>query len=545
MPRTTHSEAVLKPHADQPHPHEPHTDRPPATHANGLPGRDHAPGRAAAAGGHGRGRGAAGRGRVRAERGLESVVAAGIPLPLPRDGEESLADCLVRLLAAAIEGGRLAPGTRLPSSRALATAADVSRNVVLAAYAVLAERGLATGRHGSGSYVRADGRPRRARPVPGTAPWLERLTPPPEGPGGPEPVLDLRLRARPAAVLPTVVWRRAWQAAAQRRLPSGYGDPAGDRRLRAALTDYLVAGRGVAAAPADVVVTSGAAEALGLLLRAVIRPGDRVAVEDPGYPPFARMARERGAVVLPVPVDGDGIRVEVVRGLDPPPRMLLLTPAHQFPTTAPLSAGRRRGLLSWAREQGVLLVEDDYGGEFTAAGPPALAASDDHGVVAYVGSFSRLLAPSLRTGHLVAPRPLAAAVARLRGDTDSYPSLPVQQAVAELLTTGELTRQLRRARALVAEQRAALREAAPLLPVRGLDGGLHVLLATADARAEAEWAEALLRDGILVDRLSAYGHGPPAATGLLLDYAGVPPATLTRVAARIAAPAPPGARCES
>ncbi|OMI32973.1 GntR family transcriptional regulator, partial [Streptomyces sparsogenes] len=127
---------MLKPHADQPHTdpphaHEPHIDPPPATHANGLPGREHAPGRAAPAGGHGRGRGAAERGRVRAERGLESVAAAGIPLPLPRDGEESLADCLVRLLAAAIEGGRLAPGTRLPSSRALATAAGVSRNVVL------------------------------------------------------------------------------------------------------------------------------------------------------------------------------------------------------------------------------------------------------------------------------------------------------------------------------------------------------------------------------------------------------------------------------
>ncbi|MDX3229006.1 PLP-dependent aminotransferase family protein [Streptomyces sp. ME19-01-6] len=473
------------------------------------------------------------RGRVRVERGLESVVAAGIPLPLPRGGAESLADTLVGLLAAAIDSGRLAPGTRLPSSRALAAAADVSRNVVLAAYAVLAERGLATGRHGSGSYVRADGRPRRARPVPDTAPWLERLTPVREDSGRPGPVLDLRLRARPAAALPTAVWRRAWQAAAQRRLPSGYGDPAGDRRLRAALADYLVAGRGVAAAPADVVVTGGAAEALGLLLRAVIRTGDRVAVEEPGYPPFTRMARERGAVVVPVPVDGDGIRVELVRRLDPPPRMLLLTPAHQFPTTAPLSGDRRRQLLSWAREQGVLLVEDDYGGEFTAAGPPALAASDDQGVVAYVGTLSRLLAPSLRTGYLVAPRPLAAAVARLRGETDSYLSLPVQQAVAELLSTGELTRQLRRARKLVAEQRTALSAAAhPPLP-RGLGGGLHVLLDTADAQAEAECAEALLRDGILVDRLSTYWYGPPAATGLLLDYAGVAPATLTRLVARL------------
>ncbi|MGW1616876.1 MocR-like pyridoxine biosynthesis transcription factor PdxR [Streptomyces sp. NPDC002285] len=464
---------------------------------------------------------------------MESLVTAGIALPLRRDGDENLTEAMITLLADAINSGRLAPGTRLPSSRVLAEAVGVSRNVVLATYTVLNERGLTVGRHGSGSYVSAKAPVRRARPVPHNAPWMDRLTPQPERHTHPEQVLDMRLRTRPAAALPAAVWRRAWQAAAQRRLPAGYGDPAGDRRLRAALTDYLVAGRAVTAAPADVVVTSGAAEALGLVMRAALRPGDRVAVENPGYPAVTRMTRDRGADVVPVAVDADGIRVDLVQRLDPAPRILLLTPAHQFPTTAPLSMQRREQLLVWAQDNGVLLIEDDYGGEFATAPVPTLAAMDSHGVVAYVSTLSRLLAPSLRIGCLVAPRPLAAAVTELRGQIDSYLSLPVQQAVAELLVTGEITRQLRRARRLVAAQRAALSEIARPHLLHGLNGGLHVLIGTKDVPAEMRCAGLLLRDGILVDRLSTYYQGTPVAGGLLLDYAGMEATALARVAAHL------------
>ncbi|GAA3732936.1 PLP-dependent aminotransferase family protein [Streptomyces tremellae] len=474
--------------------------------------------------------GQARRGRARVEQGLEPLAAAGVPLPVPARPGETLSDTLVGLLATAIGNGRLAPGVRLPSTRALAAAAGVSRNSVLAAYAVLTERGLVDGRHGSGSYVRADERRAHARPVPAGAPWLERLAPVPRGTGGGEPALDLRLRTRPAAVLPAAPWRRAWQTAAHRRLAAGYGDPAGERRLRAALTDYLMSCRGVAASPADTVVTGGAAEALGLLLGAVVRAGDRVAAEEPGYPPFLRMARDRGAAVLPVPVDGEGLRVDLVRRLRPAPNVLLLTPAHQFPTAVPLSAARRRELLAWARQKGVLLIEDDYGGEFDTTGLPPLAALDRHGCVAYVGTLSRLLAPSLRVGCLVAPRPLATAVAGLRGATDSYLNLPVQQAVAELLATGEATRQLRRARRAVAARRAALRAAARPGLLRGLDSGLHVLLPTPDAATEAAYADDLRGQGLIADRLGAYWHGRPTSHGLLLDHAGVSPAELARVA---------------
>ncbi|EWM10669.1 PLP-dependent aminotransferase family protein [Kutzneria sp. 744] len=445
------------------------------------------------------------RGQVRAEQGLISIAAAGIALPLPRTGKRT--DALVELLARAITEGRLGPGARLPSSRALAEAAGVSRNVVLGVYSVLAERGLVGGRHGSGSYVRGEQRAGRARPVPEAAPWL--TTP---RPSTTDVVagLDLRLRARPAAMLPAAAWRRAWQAAAKRRLPSGYGDPAGDRRLRAALTDFLATSRDLPAATTDVVVTGGAAEALGLLLRAVVRPGDRVAVEEPGYPAFNRMVRDRDATVVPIPVDSDGISVSALEAVNP--RLVLVTPACQFPTTATLTPDRRQHLLSWARDRGALVVEDDYAGEFTDHRP--LATLDEHGVVAYVGTLSRLLAPSLRIGYLVAARPLAAEVARLRGETDSYLSLPIQFALADLLTTGELTRHLRRARRLVAEQRAVLPNAS----------GLHVLLRMPEATADT-----LLGQGILVDRLSAFYDGPPTAEGLLLDFAGLAPNTLRRI----------------
>ncbi|MEV6607152.1 aminotransferase class I/II-fold pyridoxal phosphate-dependent enzyme [Kutzneria sp. NPDC051319] len=151
-------------------------------------------------------------------------------------------------------------------------------------------------------------------------------------------------------MLPAAARRRACQAAAKRRLPSGYGDSAGDRRLRAALTDFLAVSRGLPAATIDVVVTGVAAEALGLLLRTVVRPGDRVAVEEPGYPAFNRMVRDRDATVVPIPVDNDGISVSALEAVNP--RLVLVTAACQFPTTATLTPGRRQYLLSWARQPG-------------------------------------------------------------------------------------------------------------------------------------------------------------------------------------------------
>jgi GntR family transcriptional regulator/MocR family aminotransferase len=474
--------------------------------------------------------GAAERGRVRVESGLQALLASGLVVPLTAEDGYGLAEQLVGQLSFAITTHRLAAGTRLPSSRALADIAGVSRNVVLAAYAALTELGLVEGRHGSGSYVRSGVvQSRRARPVPQR---LANLKHEAVHASAATTGLDVRLRARPAAVLPDAVWRRAWKGAAMRRIQPGYGDPFGDRRLRAALTDYLAAQRGIVAAPGDVVVTSGAADALALLVRVIVSPGETIALEEPGYPSLWSIAGDRDARVALVPVDEQGIDVGYLERLDPTPRLVHVTPAHQFPTTVEMSAPRRTQLLTWARRHDVLVVEDDYSGEFAAstAAQPTLAALDQDGVVAYVGTLSRLLAPSLRTGYLVAPRPLAVEVARHRRDIDSYLSLPVQLAVAELLTSGEMTRQLRRAHRAVANQRAILKTAlSPAIPVLGTHNGLHVLIPLRSPEHEAQVTTRLRADRVIVDQLTTYCSQQPGSPGLLIDYAGLDDQALTTV----------------
>jgi GntR family transcriptional regulator/MocR family aminotransferase len=479
------------------------------------------------------------RGRQRAAHGLEALEVAGLDLAVDPGRDLALHLQLSELLARAIKAGAVPVGARLPSSRALSQRVGVSRNVVLAAYARLTEFGLVDGRHGSGSYVSAGRATSTARPVPA---WLANADTPRPTASRTATALDLRLRARPAVDLPAAVWRRAWQGAALRRIPAGYGDPSGDRRLRVAVVAFANTARGLVAAPSDVVITNGAGEALRLLLHTVLHAGRRIAVEDPGYPAVRRIAHDLGAEVVDVPVDADGMRIDVLQRLDPPPQVVHLTPAHQFPTTVRLAPSRRAQLLAWARDHQVLVIDNDYGGEFDQPPhPPPLTATDPDGVVVHVGTLSRLHAPSLRIGYLVAPAPLAERIAAVRHDRDSYVSLPVQLAVADLLTSGELARQLRRARRVVTEQRRVLEHVPGL---HGLRSGLHVALPLPDATAERSAAEFLAQRGIIVDRLSAF-CASEARHGLLLDYAGVPPQTLARVADLLRGHTAPGCRGHS
>ncbi len=463
------------------------------------------------------------RGQGRAEDGLQALLTAGITFPVDPAKGEGLANQLAHRLRMAITAGRLQPGTRLPSTRALTQIAGVSRNVVLASYGALTEEGLITGKHGSGSFV-AD-RPKDAqlsRPVPNPEPeWLRRL----ESSSAPRqvkiPVVDARLRQRPAAALPAKTWRHAWQSAAMRRIHGYHGDPAGEELLRDGLSRFAGQSRGLQATKGDVVVTSGAVEALTVLFQVVVMPGEWVALEDPGYPSVHHVARAHGAKVASVPVDSGGLSVDALEQLKPTPRLVHLTPSHQFPTGVAMGTERRRQLLAWAVRNDALIVDNDYGGEYSSGSVP-LAADDAAGVVVYVGTLSRLLAPSLRVGYLIAPRPLAAHIADHRHATDSYTSFPVQMAVSELLATGELRRHLRRARRLVSEQRRTIGAAlADSFTVSGLSSGLHIHISLPDLACEETSVERLIAKGVLVDRLSFYFSGEPTAAGLLVDYAGL------------------------
>jgi GntR family transcriptional regulator/MocR family aminotransferase len=464
----------------------------------------------------------------RAGSPLNALRAAGVAL----DGAG-----LEERLRAAIVGGRLAHGAKLPSARVLASALGLSRNAIAACYARLADEHLIRTRHGSGTYVaqpaeaRARGRPH----VRGDVEWL-RGGPP----GAPAPVaagdIDLRLRAGTIAPIATDAWRRAWRHATA-TVAQTYGDPQGPREVRAAIAEHVRETRGVACVAADVVVTSGASDALALLLRATMSSADVLAAENPGYRGVTRLAAVQGIGLLALPVDAHGARVDVLASADPQPLVVHVTPSHQFPTGVELSAGRRSELLAWADRRGALVIENDYGGEFRFDGEvaPPLSAVDTSGSVCLVGTFSRLLTPSLRVGYAVATPALVERVAALKRMLDEHASLPAQHAVAQLIRSGELGRHLRRVRRLATYKRALVRDALGDIEgvtLHGIAGGLHVLV---EGPAQpAEIAARLRSRGVHLDVLADHCWAPVADDGLLLDYGRVPPSALERGLAMIA-----------
>lgn len=466
------------------------------------------------------------------------------PIRLERDSSVPLQRQLTEQLRRAILDGRLGAGMRLPSTRSLAATVGVSRNVALAAYDELFAEGYVEGRHGSGTYVAGDlpALPRPSLPVPQGRPrWLRELPPPPE----PEPTvpgaIEFRLGRPFTTQLPADVWRRVWHDVSGQLPPSDYGAPAGDPELRAAIAGYLRRARGVACGADDVVITGGALQAVDLVTRATVEPGDLVAMEEPGYPLTRQVLQARGACLVPVPVDDDGLRVEELPAGRGAPYFVYVTPSHQYPLGARMPVARRVALLEWARANDGLVVEDDYDSEFRFDAPPlpALAGLDETGRVAYIGTFSKVLSPALRVGYLVAPPPLLERVVRLKRLSDFHTPWPVQRALAAFIIQGHLERHIRRMRRNYGEKRAAL--AAALAPVadvaqlRGLEAGLHAFLeldAGIDPERVAERAR--VEHKVVVSTLDSYFIGRPTRRGLLLGYGGLALHEIERGAAALA-----------
>lgn len=450
---------------------------------------------------------------------------------LDRTSGETLHDQLVRQTRRAILTRQLPAGSRLPATRALAADLGVSRNVIVAAFDALISEGYLEGRVGSGTYVTGDlpPAPGRALAAPaGTPRWLRRDQPiaaamPPPARGA----IDFRLGTPTLAPLPLAVWRGAWRDVLGTLPPTGYGPVAGDPDLRAAIAGYLGRARGIACGPEDVIVTAGAAQALDLIARATLAPGDAVGMEEPGYPEARDLFRARRARIVPVPVDDDGLRVECLPTGPAAPLLVYVTPSHQYPLGARLPIARRMALLAWAAASDSLIIEDDYDSEFRFDAPPlpALAGLDDAGHVAYIGTFSKVLTPSLRAGYLVAPRPLRERIARETPTTALLTPWPVQRALARFLGGGDLERHIRRMRRHYAAKRAALQETlapiAPLARLQGLEAGLHACLELRpDLDPDAIIARAAAR-GVVVYPLAAYYVGVPDRRGILLGYGGL------------------------
>ncbi|NMH82524.1 PLP-dependent aminotransferase family protein [Pseudonocardia xinjiangensis] len=428
---------------------------------------------------------------------------------------------LVDALRAAITDGRLAVGVRLPASRVLAVDLEVSRGVVVAAYQRLYDEGL----------LRTDGP--RGTAVASAPP---AVAVPPVRNARPAPGVDLSPGVPDLSAFPRAAWLRAERAVLGSAAAAdlGYGDPRGNPVLRRELAGWLGRTRGVRADAEDIIVVAGVAQALGLL--AQVLAGERAGIEDPGSRGTREQLAHWGVEPVPVPVDADGLDVTALARSGV--RVVLVTPAHHFPTGVVLAPGRRRELLDWAAAGG-LVIEDDYDAEhrYDRAPVPALQGmAPDR--VAHTGSVSKTLAPGLRIGWVVAPRALQPELVARKRMTDLGNAALPQLVLAQLIASGELERHLRRVRTRQRARRdamlAALRHHLPDARIHGVAAGLHLLVTFPPGLDDRVLAERARDSGVLVQPLSWHrvADGPP---GLVLGYAAHPPGRIHDAIARLGA----------
>ena len=414
---------------------------------------------------------------------------------------------LAEQFRAAVRDGRLRAGHRLPSTRDLARELSVSRAVAQAAYDQLHAEGWIAGRTGSGTYV-ADVVPlqpvQRRRVKPAAEP-AERL-------------LSLRPGIPFIGAEPDAGWRRAWREVSAQAPARGYEDPAGMPALRAALAQHVGRVRGIACGPENLLITNGTTHGLRLLLGVTRQPGERIAIEDPGYLNAVAAARDRGLEVVDIPVDADGLRVaELGEDLS----AVYVTPSHQYPLGGRLPVARRNELIRWARSTGATLIEDDYDSEFRydVAPLPALAQLDLDQVV-HLGTLSKMLSPALRLGWLVASSQVVDRLAARRAESGDWPGWPMQTALLAMLRDGYLDQVVRRARRLYAERRNyTCSVLAKYGRIIGQDAGLHITLLMEESVDDRVVAARARSAGVVVAPLSDYRRTTPGRPGLVIGYA--------------------------
>ena len=454
---------------------------------------------------------------------------------------------LYAALRAGILEGRLRPGARVPATRDLARLYGLSRGTIVGAFEQLKSEGYLKARVGSGTYV-ARVLPDRLleAPRPARAPSAERRRQPRRlSDYGrqvrrfpnlvPGPVRAFRTDQPALDLFPTTLWaqvaaRRLRQASTELLLACG---PMGYRPLQQAITDYLTTARGVICLPDQVAIVSGVQEAIDLTARLFLNPGDRVAIENPGYPGATLVFDAVGGTVVPIPLDDEGLIVD--RSFLEGSRLVYVTPAHQFPLGVSLSLPRRLALLEWARRSGALIFEDDYDSEFRYAGRPvpALQGLDRHGQVLFAGSFSKVLFPSLRLGYLVVPQDLVDRVAATQSVTHRHAPLLEQAILADFIVGGHFGRHVRRMREVYAERLGVLLESAKarlagLLEISSVEAGLQTVGWLGEGIDGAAAAAAAARREVEATPVARYGHGRVARNGLQLGFAAVDPPEIER-----------------
>lgn len=447
---------------------------------------------------------------------------------LPAKGPRRLA--LYRALRGLIESGQMKPGDKLPTTRDIAGRFGISRGAAVAAYEMLMADGFAEARVGAGTYVA------EAVPLLPVAPEpqaieAEEAKPPLPGALGCSTADETTLR-----IFRMLMNRHLTQPSARH---FHYNDPAGSQALRVEVAAYLKAARGVDCEPDQVIMTAGTQQGLDLAVRAILKPGDPVWIEDPCYAAARELFEGTGLAVTPVPLDGEGIDVAAGIAARPKAKAVYVTPSHQYPLGVTLSMARRLALIEWARGAGAYIIEDDYDSEFRFAGPPlsALQGIDGEGRVIYLGTFSKTLLPGFRFGYLVVPRALRERVLTIRRLTDRFPSTLAEDALTEFLRDGHFSAHIKRARKRVRAARDALVEAlrSDRLMVSVPEQGLHLVAELDGTDDDVALAAEALSVGFGVKALSPLYAGPTTRRGLVIGFSGFSPEILGAAARRFCA----------
>ena len=482
------------------------------------------------------------------------IILPSLLVRIDSRAREGLQQQIYGSIRRAILDGVVGPGTRLPSSRALALDLGVSRTTTLLAIQQLQAEGYLAARRGSGTSVaeelpddlvsrnavqqasrlRHPALSRRGMAVASVREGARRLDGPPRA---------FRLGTPGVDLFPVDLWLRL----ASRRLRAvtaaqlDYGDPAGLPALREAIANHVQAARGTRCEADQVVVVAGAQQGFELVCRLLLDPGDRAWIEEPGYPGARSALRTAGARIVPVRVDAEGLDVEQGARRAPDARLGYVTPSHQYPLGVPMSLPRRLALLRWARASRAWVIEDDYDSEFRyGARPiPCLHGLDADGRVIYVGSFSKTLFPALRLGFLIVPTDLRERLVAARAAADQHPPTIDQAVLADFIVGGHFARHLRRMRVAYRERlhamiAAAERHLGGALRVRPVQPGLHAL-ADLDGVDATRVSREAARRGVEVAPLSAYfAERPRHGEGLVLGFVAVRPDGARRGMERLA-----------
>lgn len=463
-------------------------------------------------------------------------------LPLDPKREEPLYLQLYHALRQAILGGQLSAGTQLPPTRVLATELAVSRTTIVTAFDQLFAEGYLEARVGSGTFVASTLPEEMLHVRTPEVPLLEKN-------GFPR----LSQRSQQAIQSPLVRRSQTTARAFQAGLPAldafpfevwsrlmlrhsqnppvellAYGDPAGYRPLREAIAQYLTASRAVRCQPEQVLIVSGAQQAIDLTARGLLDEGDVAWVEDPGYPRAREILLGTGARVISVPLDQEGLNIAVGKRLSEKAHLAYVTPSHQYPLGITMSLARRLALLDWAQHVGAWILEDDYDSEFRYSGRPlaSLQGLDTHGRVIYMGSFSKVLFPALRLGYLVLPPDLVEPFIALRAVYGRCAPTFEQAVVADFITEGHFLRHIRRMRALYVQRQQILIEAVRqelhgAIELAEHEAGMHLIGWLPQGMDDCLVSQRAAQQGIDVTALSACSAHKPERPGLLLGYAGV------------------------